>query len=197
MKKYKHITAVNCRHILLLAMTLFVSCGAENEYSNRSACYFRFDNSVHQDNTLSTALGGMGTFCYIYQKAYNGADCIFFENNQSLSSYKVKNAVDQRQTIELGLNNGIIVGCSNLNFDDSGNPILYAYDHQCPNCSEGASIYKFPLTMTNDGKAKCAKCGRIYDMNNGGIVISGSGNKMLRYHATCMGGALGILIVSN
>lgn len=37
-----------------------------------------------------------------------------FSNNQGLSSRQAKNAVDQKYTYVLGLNNGIIVGFGNL-----------------------------------------------------------------------------------
>jgi len=180
----------------LLALFAFLSCNADYEYS-RYPCYFIFDNSKHLDPTLTSALNSSspGIFCCVTQTTESGVTYVNFSNNQGLSSRQAKNAVDQKYTYVLGLNNGIIVGFGNLD-----NPAtLYAYDRQCPNCANGASAYspKYPLTMSSDGKASCSKCKRVYDMNNNGIIVSGAtGDKLWRYHATCTG-PIGALIVNN
>ena len=179
----------------LLALFAFISCNADYEYS-RYPCYFIFDNSKHLDPTLTSALSPPGgVFCCITQTTKSGVTYVNFSNNEGLSSSQAKNAVDQKYTYVLGLNNGIIVGFGNLD-----NPAtLYAYDRQCPNCANGTSAYspKYPLTMSSDGKASCSKCGRVYDMNNNGIVVKGAtGDKLWRYHATCTG-SIGVLIVNN
>lgn len=184
------------RFLLSLFCVTLVGCNAEYEYS-RYPCYFVFDNGTHQDAALSSALNNLspGTFCYIYQSTKAGAVYVNFSTNQGLSSSQLKNAIDQKYTYTLGVNNGIIVGFGNLD-----NPAqLYAYDHQCPNCANSGSAYspKYPLSMSTDGKATCSKCKRVYDMNNGGIIVNGEGgDKLWRYHVTCTG-PLGVLIVNN
>jgi hypothetical protein len=183
--------------VLLLSLGAFLACGkAEYEFSS-VPCYFIYDNSTHLDPTLASALNqnAPGIFCYISQSSKSGATYVNFSTNQGLSSSQAKTALDNKYTYLLGLNNGIIVGYGNL----SSPAILYAYDHQCPNCASTSSAYspKYPLTMTTDGKAKCAKCGRIYDMNNGGVISDGdSGNKMTRYRVSSAG-PLGLLRVNN
>lgn len=172
---------------------LLVSCKTDYEYSN-NPCYFVFDNSVHLDNALASALNNnSGIFCYIYQATSAGVQYIYFQTNQGLSSKQKKNAVDEKRSIVLGINNGIIVGVANID------NIIYAYDHQCPNCAKNAGAYSpnYPLTMNTDGTATCAKCKRKYDLNNGGLVISdGGGDKLWRYRVTCTG-PYGTLIVNN
>jgi hypothetical protein len=180
----------------ILVLLALASCNADYEYCSYP-CYFVFDNSKHLDATLSSALNSSspGVFCCITQSTKSGVTYINFSNNQGLSSSQAKNAVDQKYTYVLGLNNGIIVGFGNLD-----NPAtLYAYDRQCPNCANSTSAYspKYPLTMSSDGKASCSKCGRVYDLNNNGIIVSGTaGDKLWRYHVTCTG-PIGVLIVNN
>lgn len=187
---------MKCKYLFLLFVFFLAGCGTDYEYSSYP-CYFVFDNSTHQDATLASALNvnAPGTFCYISQSTKSGATYVNFSTNQGLSSSQLKNAIDQKTTYVLGINNGIIVGYGNLD-----NPaVLYAYDHQCPNCANSSSAYspKYPLSMSTDGKATCAKCNRVYDMNNGGIIVNGAqGDKLWRYHVSSRG-PLGVLIVNN
>jgi hypothetical protein len=181
--------------IYAMVLASMISCGAEDEYAN-IPCYFVFDNAVHQDAVLASALNSLapGTFCYITETKNNGAKYITFQSNQGQTSSQLENAVDQRRSITLGVNNGIIVGYGNLT------GVLYAYDHQCPNCADLNSAYtpNRPLTMTGDGKAACAKCGRKYDMNNDGVVVSGeSGKKLIKYRHVYSSAPLGVLSVGN
>ena len=101
-------------------------------------------------------------------------------------------SVEQQRLPILGVNNesGVIVGFGLL----SDPPVFYAYDAQCPNCYENDSRPRYLLSMTSDGKAKCSRCGRTYDMNNSGIIIDGGpGEKLYRYHAIkqCRNGGIG------
>ena len=53
---------------ILLALALFaVSCGDTEHEFTTGACYFVFDNSVHQDPTLASAMNPMapGIFCQV------------------------------------------------------------------------------------------------------------------------------------
>ena len=111
---------------------------AEEEYSDEP-CYFVFDNSVHQDATLASAMSAMspGVFCHISETERSGATFFEFENNHGLSSEKRANAVDQQRSRRLGRRNGIIVGYGN---GDITNPVFYAYDAQCPVCYTGTGL---------------------------------------------------------
>ena len=90
----------------------------------------------------------------------------------------------------LGLNNGIIVGFQTLNQSPNGG--FVAYDVQCPNCvrRENNTLNpKFAVALSNTGIATCGKCGKKYDLNNGGIVQNGEQGDvgLAKYLATTTG----------
>lgn len=175
--------------LLIIALLLGLSsCGdSQHEYTVRT-CYLIFDNATHQDITLASAMNANtpGTFCRITRSMKNGAMCFDFANNAGQTSSKVANGVDQRRTVILGFNEGIIVGYGNLDFP----AIFYAFDNECPNCfdPDALPVRSKPLSMSANGIATCASCQRQYNMNNGGVICNGDGGKkMTRYHATCTG----------
>ena len=180
---------------LLWALT-FSSCGdVQNEYTVRTA-YFIFDNSVHQNIVLSSAMNvnAPGTFCKVKPYMVSSARAYIFENNYGQSEPSVENAIDQRRTVILGYNNSLIVGFGNLDIP----AVFYAYDGECPNCfdPQALPVHSYPLTMTSAGLAVCATCKREYNMNSGGNIVNGDGGKkMTRYHASCTG-PLGTLAVN-
>lgn len=187
MKKYTYY--------IIALLTLFTSCGeTEYEYSNYP-CYLVFDNSLHQDATLSTAMNSMspGVFCRIYISTRDGAEAFFFVNNQGLSSYKRPSALDLQRTRRLGVYNesGIIVGYGTLN------STFCVYDNQCRNCYDESGLPRYNLTIDSRGVAVCSNCKREYDLNNNGIVSGGTqGKGLIRYRGQTSG-PLGVLNVSN
>ncbi|MBR4388168.1 MAG: hypothetical protein IKT00_03200 [Prevotella sp.] len=180
---------------LLWALT-FSSCGdVQNEYTVRTA-YFVFDNSVHQNIVLSSAMNinAPGTFCKVKPTMVSGARAYVFENNYGQTETSVENAIDQRRTVILGYNNSLIVGFGNLDMP----AVFYAYDGECPNCFDPQKlpVHSYPLTMTGAGLAVCSTCQREYNMNSGGNIVKGDGgDKMIRYRASCTG-PLGTLAVN-
>lgn len=182
-----------------LLLYLFVACdNAETEYSDES-CYFVFDNSIHQDPTLASAMNpnAPGIFCRITESQVSGVTVFTFANNQGGEpTTKKATAIDTQRSRKLGKQKGIIVGYGN---GDITNPVFYAYDNQCPNCVTTSGLQDYQLTMTDVGLATCSKCHRSYDMNNGGYETSGKGGeytRLTRYRASTTG-ALGLLTVSN
>ena len=182
--------------ISTLVLLMLCSCGdTQNEYTV-GVTYFIFENSTHQDVTLSSAMStnSPGIFCHITKTTSAGVTYFSFNNNQGASSKSIANAVDLRRSSLLGYNNGIIVGFGNLD-----NPaVFYAYDNQCPNCfsHDAIPVRNYSRTMSSNGIATCKTCGREYNMNTGGNIIKGdTGNKLIRYHAATTG-ALGVLIVN-
>lgn len=181
----------------ILVATLYSCDTADSEYSQES-CYFVFDNSIHQDPTLASSMNpnAPGTFCRITESQKSGATIFSFANNQGSTSTQTANAIDMQRARKLGQQKGIIVGYGN---GDITNPIFYAYDNQCPNCMTTSGLQSFQLTLADTGIASCVKCGRTYDMNNGGYETSGREGeytRLIRYRATTTG-AYGILSVSN
>lgn len=186
-------------HILAAALAMSACTKADEQYSNEP-CYLVFDNSTHQNTTLATAMDPMspGVFCHISTTVRSGATYFVFANNHGLSSESIANAIDQQRTRRLGRRNGLIVGYGNA---DIVNPVFYAYDAQCPACYSGTGLIDRTLSIGNDGQATCSNCNRSYDLNNGGIISSGSqdgdnSSRLVRYRATTTG-AYGVLTVSN
>lgn len=194
------LRAVLAAAVAAVAATWLASCSkAEEEFSDEP-CLFIFDNSVHQDATLATAMSPMspGVFCHISETNRSGAVTFVFRNNQGLSSEKRANAKDQQQSRRLGRRNGIIVGYGN---GDITNPEFYAYDAQCPACYSGTGLVDRSLSIDSRGVATCGNCHRTYDLNNGGYIMAGgqadgTTNKLTRYHASTTG-EFGVLAVTN
>lgn len=173
---------------------LLLSCSSDSFDFSSMRAYFVFDNSVHQDATLQSALNPMspGVFCRVSEGSEGGSTYFYFESNQGLSSKQKANADDMRRTRALGIYNktGIIVGYGNL----SSPAVLYVYDSQCPNCYAETNMVDYKLALTSRGMAVCAKCKREYDLNNNGLTSNGK--KLIKYRATATG-PLGILSVNN
>ena len=76
---------------------------SENEYTI-GACLFVFDNSVHQDPTLASAMNvnAPGVFCTITRGMEKGAYMFLFSNNAGQHSSAALNALDSRLTLILG-----------------------------------------------------------------------------------------------
>lgn len=183
--------------LLLTPLLLFttVSCGDTQSEFTPQRCYFVFENSTHNDATLASAMTPYsGIFTTVTHTMRGGARYFVFTSNQGTSSEKIFNSIDQKRTLKLGMNNGLIVGYGNL----SDPPIFYAFDRECPNCYDDSRvpIRSFPLRTTSNGMAVCQTCQREYDMNNGGNIVKGDGgNKLTRYRASTTG-PYGVLSVN-
>ena len=173
---------------------LFVSCDADNEYSTWY-CSFAYDNMVHTDPALASATNARsrGVFCYIWEST-NGGQRYNFSNNHGLTSSQPLTEAEKRAQFVLGLHNGIIVGYQTF-ITEVEDPIykgFIAYDAQCPNCvrRENNTINpRFVVSMDASGIATCAKCGKRYDMNNGGLILNAEENDkgLEKYGATTTG----------
>lgn len=198
MKIFSHTWGARFLGLALIVSSPLCSCdNTDSEYSQES-CYFVFDNSVHQDPTLASAMNASapGVFCRITEAQKSGATIFTFSNNQGDTTTQTANAIDNQRTRKLGVQKGIIVGYGN---GDITSPIFYAYDNQCPNCMTTSGLQNHQLSLTDTGLATCSKCNRRYDMNNGGYEVDGRQGeytRLIRYRASTAG-ALGILTVSN
>lgn len=181
---------------------LLASCAADDEYSTWP-CFFHYDNSVAQDATLATAQDAYsrGIFCLITESSHGGVKYLTFTNNQGLQSQVRETAMEQQANFVLGLNNGIIVGYQTLVTDGYGAGFA-AYDVQCPNCvrTTGNNVnpnYRVVMSSTS-GIVTCSKCGKKYDLNNGGIIQNGEkGDKGLEKYRTPATNPYGVIHVSR
>ena len=187
------MTKIRCLLALLVCFVLGGCGDSEFEFSGHHA-FFVFDNSLHLDPTLSSAMNAMspGIFCRISIKS---AGRVNFDNNQGQSSQVTLSALEQQSHKMLGVYNesGLIVGFATLS-----QPVTFcAFDAQCPNCYEETMMPRYMLTMDTTGKVSCKNCGRTYDMNNNGIISSGgNGKKLIRYRATT-NGPFGLIRIDN
>ena len=172
---------------------LLTSCSADSEFTTWP-CRFAYDNALHNDATLASALSpnAPGTFCTISESVTAGVKYLNFQNNQGLASQQPETAMEQQADFVLGLNNGIIVGFQNAQTDASGNYLIVAYDVQCPNCVRTYDNYVSPhyaVSVASTGIATCRKCGKHYDLNNGGILQDGAqgDTNLAKYYATTTG----------
>lgn len=171
MKRLK-IAATCC--VALVALLL--SCSAENEYSTWP-CRFTYNNALYLDETLASAMNrdSRGVFCHISEETRVGVKYLVFRNNSGITSQKRETALETQAGYYLGLANGIIVGFQTFITDDPYGGFV-AYDAQCPNCVRRENNMLSPhyaVTMSSSGIASCSRCGKKYDMNNGGIVQNG------------------------
>lgn len=168
--------------ILFCLVGLLAACGPTEEQYSRSYCRLYFDNGIRNDPTLAAAMtrhSGVFVTISIVGKQF------VFASNQGVSSRCDILAMDERRRYVLGQNNGIIVG-----YGMSTDAIFYAYDCECPNCFDLNALPRrsYKLAVNEFGIATCGTCKRQYDLNNDGIVRSGSaGKKLTRYRATTTG----------
>jgi hypothetical protein len=175
----------------LLTAVLFIACQTEGEYSTWP-CRFAYDNSIHLDPTLASAMhvDSRGIFCRIWESSGGGLFLNFQSNQGSAITQQQVTELERLSNYILGLNNGIIVGYQTMNTSPYGG--FVAYDVQCPNCvrKENNTINpKFAVSMNTSGIATCSKCKKQYDMNNGGIVMNGEEGDvgLQKYLATTTG----------
>ena len=180
--------------VKLIIPWIIFSCGeTQYEYSSRRSNLV-FDNNIHKDPTLASAMTPYsGVFVAITLKDKGGAQYFQFTSNQGQTTESIFNAIDQRRTILLGMNEGLIVGYTTWN-----DLTFYAYDRECPNCfnPDAIPVRSKALQMSSTGIATCSSCHRKYDMNSGGIIVEGDkGDKLVRYRAGTTG-SFGVLNVN-
>ena len=186
-------------HSSLFTLHLFTSCEADQEYSTWP-CRFSYNNQVHQDETLATALekNSRGVFCLITESTRAGVKYLNFRNSDGLETQKSESEEEVQARFILGLNNGIIVGFQTLNSDGAYGGFV-GYDVQCPNCVRRENNTLNPnyrVSMASTGIATCSKCGKKYDMNNGGIVLNGEkGDTGLEKYVANTTGPFGVVSV--
>ena len=159
-----------------------VSCTADqSEYEYRYPCRFRFNTLTHNGSELKACVNPMssGLFCFVRKESINDVQHYIVslygkaeERNNPINTYEEKYPESR-----LGANNGLVIGCSTLN-----NGELYAFDLCCPKCLD-ESIYKMMTWDKSGQNVKCPRCGRSYNLNNGGFEDTGKEGKLMRYHA--------------
>lgn len=94
--------------------------------------------------------------------------------------------LDRRTTI-MGLS-GFIIGLPNMPELGAITSRPVCYELACINCYNDNN-FAHDVTLMAGGQAKCDRCGRVYNLNDQGIIISDhTGRKLDRYHISYSGG---------
>ena len=133
---------------------------------------------------------------------YSSAPCYLIIDNSLHHDATLASALTQYSgtyvTITITTKSGARYFSFTNNVGKHTESIFNAYDRECPNCFDPnmLPLKSRPLSVSENGIAKCGYCKRQYDLNNGGFISNGDkGKKLTRYscHAT---GAYGILTVN-
>ena len=83
--------------IFHFSFLIFVSCEADNEYSTWP-CRFAYDNSVHLDATLASAMdvNVPGMFCLITETVQGGVKYLNFKSNHNAVSSLAETEAEKR-----------------------------------------------------------------------------------------------------
>ena len=178
----------------LSVLLLFTSCDeVENTYC-KFPCRFVFNIQRHGISlALNTMVGTPGVFCEVSQVLHKGASYYRFQTNYNQCDSVIFTQEDALTTVLIGVHNGLIMGFGA--FDSP--PVFYAYDAQCRNCfdPDAVPVKDRRLSMDGAGMANCKTCGRTYNLNTGGNVVSGpAGKNLWRYgNATCNSAAVSVV----
>lgn len=144
---------------LIVAIVLFALCGCSDSvtslYSYRERVFCQF-NTLEYATTLNMVMDNYGEYATLRM-----------DNSSVPSKIEVKyRSTTEAHTdalithFQLGLG-GLIVGTNLIG-------AYRCYDLACPICDRNNRR----LTLTNDGYAKCAKCGVVFDLNNDGVIYT-------------------------
>lgn len=173
---------------LLLAL-LPASCAEEAEsYYASLRAFFRYGNVINTPQLL-TAVTNPGQFCII---TFSAGYYHFTGPDGGKPTDWPATAVDAYGKPEYV--SGFIVGTPAVP-DLNGNFALSAFDLVCPNCYE--TYIQRPLSFSGTTAMYCNRCGRTYDLNNGGIVSSGTTGRPLFRYRVSYAASQGMLLIQN
>lgn len=174
--------------LAVLALVLSACSDADNLYATGHRAYFHYDR-VRTFTPLYTAVSNPGQWCTV--SLSNGK--YVFRSSSGLSASDPVTESDRRKGYECLA--GFVVGCPSV--PDLSGTTLVAYDLVCRACYDDHSLLR-AVTFSGPEQVRCSRCGRIYDLCNGGRAISGEGAYILfRYRATYGDNAAGTLTITN
>ena len=146
------------KKLSITLLSLLMLCGCSDDitsmYSNREYVYCVFD--IFRSQVLFNVMGNLGQFASVRRCVVEGKTQIELVSSTGLKDYYPVDKLSNNYGLGLG---GLIVGTNN-----SWEP--KCYDLACPICDRADKR----LTLTNDGFAKCAKCGVVYNLNDNGNI---------------------------
>ena len=176
---------------LLFTLILFAACGAEDSVSTKYRCSFAFYTQNHPSNSLTTALEGYGTYTIVTTAYIKGNWHVYSTLNDGNNKTEdiiitAKNEEQMSKLVDVGANNGIILGRTNFNG-------YVAWDRQCPNCINQYGNPNFPLEWNKDDRqaVTCNKCLRTYSLETGNIINGSDGDRLMQYLVSYSASATG------
>ncbi len=147
----------------LLILLYMVSCSSDIDgiFARRRA-FLRVE-PVTAAPQLHTAANNPGMFCCV---TFTSTHYVFTDadgHSSTIARTALESYGGKPECIT-----GFIIGTPAIP-DLNGNFVLSAYDLACPGCYEADFITR-SLTFTGQTQASCSRCGRNYDLNNGGIA---------------------------
>ncbi|MBP5322771.1 MAG: hypothetical protein J6Y84_03110 [Bacteroidaceae bacterium] len=158
------------RSFVSFAMLLLLSACSESyqEFCTLYPVTYSFDITYAPFNQVAS----MGQFLRIRPRP---ADASVTVTSPSGKETKVPLSETERRSFSFGLA-GLIVGQPYFNDGST----YYAYDLGCPACDKASAR----LGVDEQGHATCPLCDNVYDLNNGGVIVTGSGRPLYRYKVT-------------
>lgn len=163
---------------IAVAGMLTTACSDDTDtlYANLRA-FLRY-NKVATTPQLFTAVNNPGMFCTV---SFPNGRYVFTDADGRSTTYQpVAGDVSYGRPECVA---GFIIGRPAIP-DMSGTMSVTAYDLVCRNCYSDDAIQR-SLSFASPTTMSCPRCHRTYDLNNGGIVISGeAGSSLYRYRVT-------------
>ena len=145
------------KRLLILLFSVFTLCGCSDDattmFSNREYVYCYFD--ALQYTELFQVMGNFGQYASIRRHVVDGVTKVTMKSSSTSTDYNT-DALNKNFGFGLG---GLIVGTNTFGE-------YLCYDLACPICDRADRR----LTLSNDGYAKCGKCGVTFDLNNYGVI---------------------------
>lgn len=182
------LTASVASFVVFLTTTSCID-EVETPYAQRPA-FFRFSPVTAAPKTLLPALNNPGEWCTVTRNAthyvFTSATASSAQNGgQHFTDTYPLTQLDQYGSVVWV--SGLIVGTPAIPELGTNGFAPAVFDLACPSCFETGAIMR-NLTISLDSHATCSRCHRSYDLQNGGIIVSGASApyepRLFRYHCT-------------
>lgn len=160
----------------IICIFMLSSCSIDFEYGSPFPCFFCFDNSIHLNELMASALTPYSnTFVRVRKKVSGKVNYCILDTNSKSEDVPITTEKENFARYALGGNECIIIGYSTLN----ERPV--AYDGMCRYCYESSGRY-ITLNWHSETSVICDKCHKIYNLLMNGISDDDTPTKLWPYH---------------